>query len=62
MFLFDVVNRSGNGWKGRKKSFTYDEVVPEAYRIRSHRDMYVHYLEGIQQDLDRKEEKEETAK
>ena len=42
-------------WTG--KSFTYDEVVPEAYRIRSHRDMYVHYLEGIQQDLDRKEEK-----
>ncbi len=43
--------------KGGRKSFTYDEVVPEAYRIRSHRDMYVHYLEGIQQDLDRKEEK-----
>ena len=35
----------------------FDVVVPEAYRIRSHRDMYVHYLEGIQQDLDRKEEK-----
>ena len=42
---------------GGRKSFTYDEAVPEAYRIRSHRDMYVHYLEGIQQDLDRKEEK-----
>ena len=55
---FDVVNRF---WvrmeEGGRKSFTYDEVVPEAYRIRSHRDMYVHYLEGIQQDLDRKEEK-----
>ena len=43
--------------EGGRKSFTYDEVVPEAYRIRSHRDMYVHYLEGIQKDLDRKEEK-----
>ena len=34
-----------------------DYTAIEAYRIRSHRDMYVHYLEGIQQDLDRKEEK-----
>ena len=55
---FDVVNRFWERMEeGGRKSFTYDEVVPEAYRIRSHRDMYVHYLEGIQQDLDRKEEK-----
>ena len=55
---FDVVNRF---WvrmeEGGRKTLLHDEVVPEAYRIRSHRDMYVHYLEGIQQDLDRKEEK-----
>lgn len=50
---FDVVNRFWERMEeGGRKSFTYDEVVPEAYRIRSHRDMYVHYLEGIQQDLD----------
>ena len=55
---FDVVNRFWERMEeGGRKSFTYDEGVPEAYRIRSHRDMYVHYLEGIQQDLDRKEEK-----
>ena len=55
---FDVVNRFWERMEeGGRKSFTYDEVVPEAYRLRSHRDMYVHYLEGIQQDLDRKEEK-----
>ena len=39
-----------------RKSFTYDEI-DKNWKIRSHRDMYVHYLEGIQQDLDRKEEK-----
>ena len=41
---------------GGRKSFTYDEI-DKNWKIRSHRDMYVHYLEGIQQDLDRKEEK-----
>ena len=41
---------------GGRKSFTYDEINKN-WKIRSHRDMYVHYLEGIQQDLDRKEEK-----
>ncbi len=55
---FDVVNRFWERMEeGGRKSFTYDEVVPESFQIRSHRDMFVHYLEGIQQDLDRKDEK-----
>ena len=59
---FDTVNRFWERMEaGGRKSFTYDEVVPESYRIRSHRDMLVHYLEGIQKDLDRKEEKEERT-
>ncbi|HIZ78382.1 MAG TPA: Holliday junction resolvase RecU [Candidatus Lachnoclostridium stercorigallinarum] len=41
--------------EGGRKSFTYDEV-DKAYRIRSHRDMLVHYLEGIQRDLDEREQ------
>ncbi len=45
--------------EGGRKSFTYEEVVPRAWKIRSHRDMFVHYLEELQMDLDRKE-KEET--
>ena len=44
-------------WKrmedGGRKSFTYDEV-DKAWRIRSFRDMLVHYLEEIQKDLDRR--------
>ena len=36
---------------GGRKSFTYDEV-DKSYRIRSFRDMFVHYLEQIQMDLD----------
>lgn len=39
---------------GGRKSFTYDEVDKE-WRIRSCRDMLVHYLEEIQKDLDRRE-------
>ena len=39
---------------GGRKSFTYDEVDKE-WRIRAHRDMLVHYLEGIQKDLERRE-------
>lgn len=36
--------------EGGRKSFTYDEVDKE-WRIRSCRDMLVHYLEQIQKDL-----------
>lgn len=50
-------------WKrmedGGRKSFTYDEVVPKSYKLRGHRDMLVHYLEGLQMDLDRKENQNE---
>ena len=40
---------------GGRKSFTYEEVISRAWKIRSHRDMLVHYLEQLQMDLDRKE-------
>ena len=57
---FDVIH---GFWKrmeeGGRKSFTYGELTEKAWKIRSHRDMLVHYLEQIQMDLDRKE-KEET--
>ena len=53
---FDVIYEY---WKrmegGGRKSFTYEEVVPRAWKIRTHRDMLVHYLEQLQMDLDRKE-------
>ena len=53
---FDVIY---GFWKrmedGGRKSFTYEEVIPRAWKIRSHRDMLVHYLEQLQMDLDRKE-------
>ena len=52
---FDVIE---GFWKrmedGGRKSFTYEEVVPLSWKIRSHRDMLVHYLEEIQKDLDRR--------
>ena len=35
---------------GGRKSFTYDEV-DKSWKIRSHRDMLVHYLEMIARDL-----------
>ena len=38
---------------GGRKSFTYEEIDRD-YGVRSHRDMYVHYLEPLQKDLDRK--------
>lgn len=54
---FDVIH---GFWKrmeeGGRKSFTYEELTKKAWKIRSHRDMLVHYLEQIQMDLDRKEE------
>ena len=53
---FDVID---GFWKrmedGGRKSFTYEEVVPLSWKIRSHRDMLVHYLEALQMDLDRKD-------
>lgn len=57
---FDVVHEFWRRMEeGGRKSFTYDEVVPKAWKIRSHRDMLVHYLEQLQMDLDRKDRKEE---
>lgn len=51
---FEHVNQF---WKrmedGGRKSFTYDEVDKD-WKIRSHRDMFVHYLEAIQKDLDQR--------
>lgn len=45
-------------WKrmdeGGRKSVTYEEI-DHTFRVRSHRDMLVHYLEALQQDLDRRE-------
>lgn len=38
---------------GGRKSFTYEEI-DHSFAIRAHRDMYVHYLEALQMDLDRK--------
>ena len=44
-------------WKrmeeGGRKSFTYDEV-DKSWRIRSHRDILVHYLEMLARDLERR--------
>ena len=46
-------------WKrmeaGGRKSFTYEEL-DKSYRVRGVRDMYVHYLEQIQKDLERRED------
>ena len=45
-------------WKrmedGGRKSFTYDEI-DKNWKIRSHRDMYVHYLEPLSIDLSQRE-------
>ena len=53
---FDVI---AGFWKrmedGGRKSFTYEEAAAKAWKIRSCRDMLVHYLEELQLDLDRKE-------
>lgn len=40
--------------EGGRKSFTYDEV-DKSWQIRSCRDIFVHYLEMIQKDLDRRD-------
>ena len=39
---------------GGRKSFTY-EAVDKSWQIRSCRDIFVHYLEMIQKDLDRRD-------
>lgn len=46
---------------GGRKSFTYEEAVPDSFSVRRHRDMLVHYLEALQADLDRREEGEEPC-
>ena len=40
--------------EGGRKSFTYEEV-DKSWQIRSCRDIFVHYLERIQKDLDRRD-------
>lgn len=40
--------------EGGRKSFTYEEV-DKSWQIRSSRDIFVHYLEMIQKDLDRRD-------
>lgn len=40
--------------EGGRKSFTYEEV-DKAWQLRGVRDMYVHYLEMLQKDLDVRE-------
>lgn len=40
--------------EGGRKSFTYDEV-DKSWRVRSHRDILVHYLEQIGKDLERRD-------
>ncbi len=47
---------------GGRKSFTYEEVTARAWQIRCHRDMFVHYLEQLQLDLDRKESEQMKTK
>lgn len=37
--------------EGGRKSFTYDEL-DKSWKIRSYRDIYVHYLEQLQRDLE----------
>lgn len=40
--------------EGGRKSFTYEEV-DKSYRIRRYRDVFVHYLEMLQKDLERRD-------
>lgn len=41
--------------EGGRKSFTYDEL-DKSWKIRSYRDIYVHYLEPLQRDLEMRDE------
>ena len=54
-------------WKrreeGGRKSFCYEEI-DRSYRIRAHKDMFVHFLEPLKEDLlrrDREREEEQKA-
>lgn len=40
--------------KGGRKSFTYEEV-DKSYRIRRYREFFVHYLEMLEKDLERRD-------
>lgn len=52
---FEHVYRFWNRMEqGGRKSFTYEEI-DKSFRIRSCRDLLVHYLEQIQMDLDRRD-------
>ena len=52
---FDAVYRFWRRMEeGGRKSFTYEEV-DKSWKIRSHRDMLIHYLEQIQMDLERRD-------
>lgn len=52
---FDEISRFWNRMEeGGRKSFTYEEV-DKSWQIRSCRDIFVHYLEMIQKDLDRRD-------
>ena len=52
---FDEIDRFWTRMEeGGRKSFTYEEV-DKSWRIRSCRDIFVHYLEMIQKDLDRRD-------
>lgn len=41
--------------EGGRKSFTYDEL-DKSWKIRSYRDIYVHYLEPLRRDLEMRDE------
>ena len=57
----DVKKILGPHGNGGRKSFTYDEI-DKNWKIRSHRDMYVHYLEPLAIDLNQRENKKERVK
>ena len=51
---FDEILRFWTRMEDGRKSFTYEEV-DKSWQIRSCRDIFVHYLEMIQKDLDRRD-------
>ena len=61
------MSRSGtfivSGEEGGRKSFRYEEI-DRSYRIRAHKDMFIHFLEPLKEDLlrrDREREEEQKA-
>lgn len=53
---FEELNRFWNRMQeGGRKSFTYDEL-DKSWKIKSYRDIYVHYLEPLQRDLEMRDE------